>query len=316
MIARCIGCFVATLLFLSISLAQTSFPRDTSFTLHATYVKEKKYRPYIRIAEVKADRSIAVDLDKIYLQRGSRKLAIDIFYPCPSKSRRSPGLLLIHGGGWRSGDKDQMHTLGRALAMRGYIAYAVEYRLSLEARYPAAVLDLKEAVRWAKTHADRYRLDTTKLASVGTSAGGQLAALLGMTNDSPLFQTESAGNAPTADIHAVIDIDGVLAFHHPESTEGKVAAEWLGGTYTEVPATWNEASPLTHVSSHSVPILFINSSIPRFHAGRDDMISLLQRHGIYTEVQEFDDTPHPFWFFDPWFDPMVEYIDQFLDRIW
>jgi acetyl esterase/lipase len=116
-------------------------------------------------------------------------------------------------------------------------------------------------------------------------------------------------------VQAIIDIDGILAFHHPESAEGKVAAEWLGGTYEEKPGVWQDASALTHVSKNTPPCLFINSSNPRFHAGRDDMIKKLNDFGIYSEVHTFPDTPHPFWFFHPWFDPTVKYIVDFLDKV-
>jgi hypothetical protein len=61
--------------------------------------------------------------------------------------------------------------------------------------------------------------------------------------------------------------------------------------------------------------MFINSSIPRFHAGRNDMIKKLDQYGIYSEVQEFPDTPHPFWFFQPWFNPMMDFTITFLNKV-
>jgi len=63
------------------------------------------------------------------------------------------------------------------------------------------------------------------------------------------------------------------------------------------------------------PILFINSSLPRFHAGRDSVISILNSHGIYSEVHTLPETPHPFWLFHPWFDQTVEYATGFLDKV-
>ena len=62
-------------------------------------------------------------------------------------------------------------------------------------------------------------------------------------------------------------------------------------------------------------MLFINSALPRFHAGRDDLIRLLDRQGIYSEVHTFPDTPHPFWLFHPWFEPTAEYTIAFLDKV-
>ena len=290
----------------------TPIPRDTSFTLHGTYLKERKYRPYIRIAEAKTP--VVSYLDQAYDEVGGRPLLLDVFCPDGDSSKRYPGVLLIHGGGWQSGDKSQMHTIGKALAAKGYVAVAVEYRLSLEAKYPEAVYDLKSAVRWMRANADKILLDTKYIASLGTSAGGQLASLLGVTNGIHDFEGQGRGNAEQrSDVQAVVNIDGTLAFRHPESSEGTAASNWLDGSYDQNPTNWESAAPLNHASRNSVPIIFLNSSIPRFHAGRDDMIKKLDRYGIYWEIREFPDTPHPFWFFHPWYQPMMDYTLDFLD---
>lgn len=287
-------------------------PRDTSFTLHGTYLKERKYRPYIRIAEVKTP--VVSHLDQEYDRIGDRPLFLDVFCPDGDTSKRYPGVLLVHGGGWQSGDKSQMHTIGKELAANGYVAVAVEYRLSPEAKYPEAVFDLKSAIRWMRANADKIMLDTKYIASLGTSAGGQLASLLGVTNGNADFEGQGRVNAEQlSGVQAVVNIDGTLAFRHPESSEGSSASKWLNGTYEENPANWESAAPLNHVSVNSTPIIFLNSSIPRFHAGRSDMIEKLDQYGIYWEVREFPDTPHPFWFFHPWYQPMMDYTLNFLD---
>jgi pectin methylesterase-like acyl-CoA thioesterase len=90
---------------------------------------------------------------------------------------------------------------------------------------------------------------------------------------------------------------------------------WLGGTYEERRRTWIEASPLYHVSESTPPVCFINSSIPRFHNGRDEMIEKMEKLGIYSEVYTLPDTPHPFWLFHPWFKTNVNYTVSFLDRV-
>ncbi|WP_353133640.1 alpha/beta hydrolase [Pseudopedobacter sp.] len=296
--------------------AQQNIPRDTSFTLHGTLLKEKKYRPYITIAKPTIVHPVLSKLDVVYDRVGDRQLLMDVFYPKKRLGNTSPGVILIHGGGWQSGDKSQMHAIAKTLAGYGYVAFSVEYRLSLEAKYPQAVYDLKAAIRWMRANAKQFNLDTGKIASLGTSAGGQLATLLGVTNRNKSFEGVQRGNSQfSSSIQAVVNIDGTLAFRHPESVEGKAASNWLNGTYEENPKNWEDAAPLNHVTKESGPILFLNSSIPRFHAGRDDMIKKLNIYGIYSEVHEFPDTPHPFWFFNPWFQPMMDYTISFLNKI-
>ena len=78
---------------------------------------------------------------------------------------------------------------------------------------------------------------------------------------------------------------------------------------------WVVASPLTYVSASAPTLLFLNSSVARMHAGRDDFIKVLDQYNIYSEVHGFDDAPHSFPLFDPWFDPMLKYMDGFLKKV-
>jgi pectinesterase len=306
---RTISLFFLILVSLQ-GLSQPSVLRDTSFTIRATYEKERKKRPYIEIANPAIPKNVKLQTNLAYKEVKEHQLLLDVFYPKNTRKRK-PAVLLIFGGGWRSGDKDQNHAMATVLASHGYVAVSAEYRLSLEAVYPAAVADLRDAVRWMRDHAATYGIDTDHIAVLGCSAGGQLAALLGNTNTLTTFGGEQVDTTRSA-VQAVINIDGTLAFHHPESAEGAAAAQWLGGTYDQRKDNWEEAAPLNHVDKTSVPVLFINSSIPRFHAGRDDMIRKLDSLGIYSAVHTISDTPHPFWFFHPWFEKTMEYVVAFL----
>ncbi len=122
-------------------------------------------------------------------------------------------------------------------------------------------------------------------------------------------------------MQAVIDIDGILAFIHPESGEGddskrtSAATNWFGYSKNDNPELWKQASALTYAGKNSVPTLFINSAVDRMHAGREDHIKILKENNIYTEVQHFDNSPHAFCLFEPWFQPTIKYIDDFLKKV-
>ena len=282
--------------------------KDTSFTNQSAYQKEKKKYPFIKMVNLLLPKSIKKKGNIVYKTIGNRKLALDIFYPKEKTKQTQAAVLLIHGGGWKSGDKNQNYDQAIKLAENGYVAITVEYRLSLEAKYPAAILDVKSAVQWIRINAKKYQINPNKIAVMGFSAGGQLAALLGTTNNMAIFKNESL---VSDEVQAVINVDGLLAFKHPESEEGVSAALWLGGTNDEAPQNWEQASALSHVNKNSTPILFINSANPRFHAGRTDMISKLKSFSIYSEVREFPDTPHTFWLFETWFEPVMNHTLKF-----
>ena len=214
------------------------------------------------------------------------------------------------------------HQMAQQVASHGYVAATVEYRLSEEAIYPAAVYDIKAAVRFLRSQAKKFSLDPNRIAISGTSAGGQLAALVGMTGEVNKFDCEEANLKVSAKIQAIIDIDGVLDFRDPNESakdddplKPSAGAYWFGATLKQAPEKWTEASPIVYAGKNSPPILFINSALPRFHAGRDSVITILNRHGIYNEVHTIENTPHPFWLFHPWFEPTVGYMVAFLDKI-
>ncbi len=312
---------VAAFSLLLIAGCAASIPRDSSFTAASAYEKERPRFPFIRIAEPRLTAGVAERRNIVYASRGVRKLHLDIFHPASGQD--CPGVLMVHGGGWRSGDRSMEIPLAQQLAARGYVAVAVEYRLSPEARYPAAMHDIKAALRWMRAHAAQYGIDPQRIAISGESAGGQLAALAGYTGDIAELEGSGGDDGYSSRVQAVIDIDGILDFtseqarrHEDDPNKNPSSAgAWFGGRYAEQRELWHEASPVYYVNAATPPTLFINSSIPRFHVGRDEVIGKLKQHGIYSEVHTFADTPHPFWLFHPWFEPTVDLMVKFLDRI-
>lgn len=287
------------------------YKKDGSFNLEDAWKKDVKNFPQIKPIEIQSSQSVDESKGLVYKKLGGRELKLDVFSPIQAESLR-PGIIMVHGGGWKSGDKELQIPMAIALAERGYVTAVVEYRLSPEAQYPAAIHDVKEAIRWLKVHANEFGIDSSHMAISGSSAGGQIAALVGMTT-TPEYDGNSELKA-SAEVQAIVAMDGVLAFHHPESAEGQVASEWFGGTYEQKPEVWDAASPLYLTSPVFKPILFIQSQYTRFHAGRDELILKLKERGVYYEVQTFPETPHPFWLYDPWFEQTVNSIDNFLDK--
>ncbi|MDR3609304.1 MAG: alpha/beta hydrolase [Ignavibacteriaceae bacterium] len=301
--------------------------RDTSFTLYNTALKVIKQYPYAKLVLPKLPKGVHEKKDIVYTCYGNRNMHLDLYSP-EKKNKLCPAVLLIHGGGWRSGDKEMEIPRAQFLASKGYIAATVEYRLSIEALYPAALIDLKAAICWLKANSGLYNIDSNKIALYGCSSGGQLAALLGISNENYPDNDFQLPNPPStitnhsSFVQAVIDIDGVLDMTDPnESGKDTVPSKpssakyWLGYTFHDKPEIWKEASALNYANNKSAPICFINSSIPRFHAGRDELISKLKNLGIYSEVHLIHNTPHTFWLFHPWFDLASRYVINYLDKM-
>jgi acetyl esterase/lipase len=295
--------------------------RDTSYTTYSAYISTLKSHPNIKIVPEFRSKTIKEKRNITYCTIGKRKLLLDVFYPSAKARNKKVAVMIIHGGGWRSGNRTQHYPLAQRLADLGYVCFTPEYRLSTEALFPAAVYDLKSVLRWIRANAKKYDVDTNKIAVLGFSAGGELAAFLGVTNLNSNFEGNECNLKSSSTVQAIIDLDGTLSFVHPESGEGddskrtSAATYWFGYPKRDNPKLWEEASPLTYVSKNTPPTLFINSSVDRMHAGRTDFLKVLNENNIYAEVKTFSDAPHSFPLFDPWFEPTLKHIDEFLKRV-
>jgi acetyl esterase/lipase len=302
--------------------ALQSIPRDTSFTISAETKSVQAQYPFAKVVVPHLPDGVAVDENIVYAAYGKRLMHLDLFTPEESDNGSLPGVLLVHGGGWRSGDRSLQIPLAQFLAAHGYVTAVVEYRLSTEAPYPMAVHDIKSAVRWMRAHASEYNIDSARIAVSGSSAGGHIAALVGTTNGNAHFEGNGSNAGHSSLVQAVIDMDGILDFTDPAESgkdtlpgELSAGAQWFGATYKEKPQLWIEASPVVHVDANTPPIVFINSSRERFHAGRDLMIEQLKTLGIYYEVHTIPNTPHAFWLFHPWFESASNSALKFLDVV-
>lgn len=313
------------LLISELSLAQSKAgltgTADTSFTIQHEYIKVKKNYPCVQIVNEIHSSSVVEKKNLSYCTIGQRNLLIDAFYPSAKSKQRRTAVMIIFGGGWRSGNRAMHYPLAERLAALGYVCFTPEYRLSTEALYPAAVNDLKSAVKWIHLNERQFNIDTSKIVVLGFSAGGELAAFLSTTIGNRKFKGNNCYANASDNINALIDIDGTLSFVHPQSGEGDDSKKTSAGTYwfgyskKENPELWKEASPLTYINPNTPPTLFLNSSLERMHAGREDYIKILDQFHVYTQVKTFKNSPHSFCLFEPWFDSTVQYVDEFLKTV-
>lgn len=292
-----------------------TFKADTSFTRYQAVKWALAQSPNAKLATAKDVKNITIKENIKYTTEDGIDLMLDIF--SPKNKKNAPCLIIIHGGGWRSGDRTHHHEMAKVLASRGYVVVTPSYRLSTHALYPAAMVDAKTAIRWTRANTKSLGINPEKIALAGFSAGGQMAALVGTTNDETLYDKSETLKSESPRVASVIDLDGILAYIHPESGEGddsrniSAATYYFGFSKTEKPELWHEASALNHVSAGDPPILFVNSSQERMHAGREDFIKKLNGFGIYSEVHTFN-APHTFCMLDEWFLPTIDLMDKFL----
>jgi acetyl esterase/lipase len=113
-----------------------------------------------------------------YARVGDLSLKLDLYMS--QRKARAPLIVWVHGGAWRSGSKKSMPLT--KLVEDGYPTASVDYRLSTQAKFPAQVHDIKAAIRFLRGHGEQWHLPTKNILVAGESAGGHLAALVGVSN--------------------------------------------------------------------------------------------------------------------------------------
>jgi acetyl esterase/lipase len=245
-----------------------------------------------RSAKAEAPR-VAADVE--YARVGDQRLMLDLYLPpqVAPKVDRPPLIVWIHGGAWRSGSRKDI-PLG-PLVDRGYAVASVDYRLSTVARFPAQVHDIKAAIRFLKAKEAESGYDASRIAVAGNSAGGHLAALVGVTNGHTELEGKVGGQLDQkSDVQAIISLYGmsnlttILAQSTPHGLSVRVPALQLllGGQPEEVSQLARLASPVFHVDARDPPLLLI-------HGDQDPQAPINQSHELQGRYEALK-LPHQF----------------------
>jgi acetyl esterase/lipase len=246
---------------------------------------------------------VRVEQNLVYSSPGGRDLHLDLFLPKEGRGP-FPAVVYIHGGGWRRGDRNAFRRQAAHMATKGFAGACIEYRLSGEAKYPAALQDSKAAVGWMRANAAKYRIDPQRIGAAGGSAGGHLVALLGVTGD---VKVVAAFN-PAVDL---------VSFGKSEpASAGNSVAEFLGATYAQKPELWAEATPITHVDKNSAVFLFLHGNADTTVPYRQslDMLNKLKAAGVEAELFTAEGAAHGFFNRPPWFEPTLKRMEEFFLR--
>jgi acetyl esterase/lipase len=229
--------------------------------------------------------SVEVHRDVEYANVGGKPLTLDIYLPGDAR-RPMPLIVWIHGGGWRTGSKNDF-PLVLPLVKAGFAIASINYRLSQEAIFPAQIYDCKAAVRWLRAHAGDYGLNPDRIGAAGASAGGHLVALLGTTANHPELEGTEGNPGVSSAVQAVFDFFGPTDFlamttpvnHWPSADAQAVVADLLGGPVAQNPDKARQASPLYYVSAQSAPFYIVQGD-------QDPLVPLPQSIALNDALQK------------------------------
>jgi acetyl esterase/lipase len=252
---------------------------------------------------------------------GFRRLSMDVWLPRTTDGGPVPVVVWIHGGAFQLGDRRELpptyepDSVFRLLNEAGIACATVDYRHALEAPFPAQLHDIKAAVRYLRHHADVLGIDAKRIGAWGESAGGHLAALLGLTGNREDLEGGLGAQGQPSSVSAVVDFYGVSSLTHmprlddfgafmtgpllaavPEGVSLEPGPMLVGNS--DDPALLDAASPLAYVTEAAPPFLLI-------HGDSDGLVPLSQSElladalaqaGARQELVTVEGGDHAFFF--------------------
>ncbi|MEL6161277.1 MAG: alpha/beta hydrolase [Cyanobacteria bacterium J06623_5] len=222
-------------------------------------------------------------------------LFLDIYQPetsAPSEASsgdRYPAVVMIYGGGWRTGSSSENAAFGRFLARRGYVAVSIDYRHTPTYRFPAQLEDVKTALSFVRSHAEAYEIDRHRISLMGWSAGAHLAMLAGFQSDAPIRSI----------VNYYGPVDLKRGYEEPPTPDPldvrQVLLAFLGGPPSQYPEAYAAASPITYVKAAPVrslpPVLLI-------YGGRDHIVEARFGEDLYRQLLKSENKA--VWVKIPW----------------
>jgi acetyl esterase/lipase len=232
----------------------------------------------------------------VYASPGGRDLALDVYPSQRAAAHPGAAVIVVHGGGWSSGDKGEAPLASAWLARQGYTVFDVQYRTAPQPNWQTATGDVKCAIGWVKAHAADFKIDPARVNLLGRSAGGHLALLAAMSPGDPsLLPSCSAGDTSVAAVAALYPATELSrGYEHPGNLWvydlPQKIRDFLGGRPDTVPSAFRAASIVSRVGDGGGA----KPPLPRVllaHGARDQFIPAEQTHLLASRMRETGPAP-------------------------
>ena len=255
----------------------------------------------------------------VYASYGKREMQLDLWRP-KADTKPLPAIICIHGGGWYKGDRSSMANLAQALAAKGFVTATISYRLSGEAKFPAAIQDCKAAVRFLRANAVKFGIDAKAIGVAGLSAGGHLAALLTTSGGVKELEGEGGNADQSSAVQAGIAMGAQSDLESPRIGELSSKPDdpfyrtFLGDPQSKIPQTYALASPRHHLDIIDPPLLFMAGEFDDASTHADETRADLEKLGVPTGLTLIPQAPHAFLGQQKAFDTCVAACDTFFAK--
>lgn len=262
-------------------------------TIGQAQAPDRAAEPFQLPAGVQSELDIAYAAD-------SPAQKLDLYLPTGTAAAPRPAIVVVHGGGWRGGDKQrgQWARIPAQYASDGYVAISVNYRLTGEAPWPAQIEDVKAAVRWLRAHAEKHAVDVDRIGAYGNSAGAHLVSLLGLVKQSDGLEGSGPHQEQSSMVQAVCASatpTDFLNWREPGAVPERLGRTFLAGPGDTLRDRARQASPITYAHGDAPPFLLIHGTADRtVPIGQSDRFAKALRAAGAEQVRYmiFDDETH------------------------
>jgi len=222
----------------------------------------------------------------------------DLYLPATQDGPGRPAVVIIHGGGWTGGDKGAKReiNIGTTLANAGYVGMSINYRLQKKdgpPAWPGNLHDCKVAVRYLRAHAKELNVDPNNIGVIGGSAGGHLAAMVGLTGDDKALDPAAPYPGVSTRVNCVVDMYGPMA---DDKKRLERLVPIVGATFADKPEAFRAFCPLTHIDAKDPPVLILHGTADTTVevADSERFAASLKQGGVTHQLVIIPGAPHTF----------------------
>lgn len=211
---------------------------------------------------------------------GGQQLQLDIYFPSIKNENNGASIIVIHGGSWNAGNRNDFPQWNKWLAANGFTVFDIDYRIAPQPNFKTAIGDVKCAILWIKENAGEFNIEPDRIALLGRSAGAHLALLAAYTADDSRLPAACPKKTQVEKVRAVISfyapVDLFWAYDNPANEyviDGKkTLAAFLGGNpheSDEIRNNYELATPTSHISPNTSPTLIVHGGYDQFVRGEN-----------------------------------------------
>ncbi|MFC1607523.1 alpha/beta hydrolase fold domain-containing protein [Candidatus Latescibacterota bacterium] len=274
--------------------------------------------------EIHPERDNADYPNELYVKRrfvygvdNGRQLEADIFTPIVIPEKARPAIVFLHGGAWMFGDPSQFHIHAVYLAEKyGFFAMSLNYRTSIEARFPAALHDAKCAIRWLHSRANDLNIDPEKIAICGGSAGGHLSSMVATTAGVKEYEGDGGYRNFSSEVNLAIIFNGEFDMWDLVNKGSLIQAMqlFIGGTPEELPEKYDELSSIKRIHESVPPVLLLHGTVDMCVSHEQALAfhSKMQKLGNHSEIELYEGKAHAWFNSEPDKTITIKRMEKFL----